>query len=137
MRTLSHWSCRRSAELRSIQVDLAARYPRDVEEIVHETCEVSNLPIDECNFLRHRSATAPAHETDRPRDGRERISQFVTEHREELILRAQGTRPLFQQARRMKGTPGDACGGAKGHAVGDGREILSKRAEECAALAPP
>jgi hypothetical protein len=72
----------------TIEVDLSARDPRDVQQVVHQASQVSDLPIDH-RQLAELSALEP-HQLHRGRDRGERVAQFVSEHREEFILRTIG-----------------------------------------------
>ncbi len=71
-----------------LQLDLAARDARHVEQIVDQAHELLQLPPD--HFARPRQAlrirALRLQHVDRVADRRERIAQLVREHRQELVL---------------------------------------------------
>ena len=68
--------------------DLAARDPRDVEEIVDQTGQVRNLALDHRFSTLHLLAIAAnmLKDVQAVLDGRQRVAQLVGEHRQKLIL---------------------------------------------------
>ena len=70
------------------QCNLAARDARHVEQVLDQPDEVTNLPLDDGDF----AAMAAAHpgEVKGGQDRRKRIAQLVPEHRQELVLGADG-----------------------------------------------
>ena len=76
------------------ELDLAARDARDIEQIVDQPDQVSGLALDDRPlFLEHRFA-AQAHELQRGQHRRQGIAKLVSQHRQELVLRAIGARRL-------------------------------------------
>ncbi len=73
---------------RGVELDLAPRDPRDVEQIVDEPGHVRGLPPDD--LLLARSVTAQPHQLERGQDRRQGIAQLVPEERQEVVLGAIG-----------------------------------------------
>ena len=72
----------------AIELDLAARDARHVEQVVDESSEMPDLAFDHGHLA--RLDLPQANQLHRRRDRRQRITQFVTEHRQELVLDAVG-----------------------------------------------
>ena len=69
-----------------VQLDLAAREARHIEEIVDQPGHVRDLTLEDLAFAGEGLRVADFHQLQGGERGRERIAQLVTEHREELIL---------------------------------------------------
>ena len=74
----------RELDVLGVQLDLAARDPRDVEQVVDQTPKVRDLPIDQLQLV--VVATTASQDLERGNDRRERIAQFMAEHGHELVL---------------------------------------------------
>ena len=71
-----------------VELDLPARDPGDVHEVVNQPHELLELTLDDLQLL--RVAEANAHQLDGHHDGRQGISQLMAEHGQELVLGAGG-----------------------------------------------
>ena len=78
--------------------DLAARHPRDVEQIVDEPHEVLGLAQDHLPLVRRRHVAAQLHELGGGEDGRQRVAELVRQQRQEFVLAAIG---LAQRGLRL------------------------------------
>ena len=96
-----------------LQLDLAARDARDVEQVVDQPRQVVDLALDDGALaLRARLAAQP-HQLQRRQDRRQRVAQLVAEHRQELVLRAVGALGGLAQAvhlLRAPAAPAPGCG---------------------------
>ena len=75
-------------DARGRELDFAAGDARHVEQVVDETRQVLHLPRDDRALLLAAHDAPQLHHAERRHDGRERVAQFVPEHRHELVLRA-------------------------------------------------
>ena len=71
------------------QRDLSRRHPADVQEIIDEPVEVAGLAVNrgELSWAAPHRGVTPDEEIGRKEDGRQGISELVSEHREELLAR--------------------------------------------------
>ena len=78
----------RELDALALELDLAARDARDVEQIVDEAR--AGAATWRSMTPRSRASASPrsSHQLERGEDRRERVAQLVAEHREELVLRA-------------------------------------------------
>ena len=83
-------SASRSLEPAPDQIDLAARQPRDVEQVVHQPRHVRDLALEDLALTLQRGAAAQLHQLEGRQRRRQRIAQLVAEHRQEPILGAAG-----------------------------------------------
>ena len=100
---------RREIQRMARQADLARDHARHVEQVFHHVREVARLPRDDAARAAGQFAVGidATEHLDRGRDRRQRIAQLVTEHREELVLRAVrrlGLEPRVMLARDQRGT---------------------------------
>ena len=73
------------------EVDLAARDPRDIEEVVDQPCHVIDLPLDDGDRATGLLAEALALEQrERVPDWCKRVAQLVGEDRDEIVLAVVG-----------------------------------------------
>ena len=73
-----------------LQLDLAARDARDVEQIVDQPRQVARLPLDQRALLDEDLLALQAHQVQRRQDRRQRVAQLVPEQRHEFVLGAVG-----------------------------------------------
>ena len=85
-----------------VQLHLAARHARDVEQIVDEPRQVDELPLDDLLLARELRAAAHLDEVQRSDDRRQRIAQLVAEHREKLVLGARRPLAFQDEPRRVQ-----------------------------------
>jgi hypothetical protein len=76
-----------------LEKDLARSHARNVEQIVHDTGQVSNLPLQDLAGRRRPRVRLVRQIEDRRRvrDGGQRIAQFMAEHGQEFVLGAAGS----------------------------------------------
>src|SRR5581483_11185624 len=106
-----------------LQRDLPTRDPRNVEQVVHQPRQLTELATDyvpgpENGVVRARDLVQ---ELDRHADRCERVPELVSEHREEFVLAASGLPELLlrQLARRdVHGTPEVAAEGSGDAEIG-------------------
>jgi hypothetical protein len=80
-RALQHRSQRHRL---ATQLDVAARDPRDVEQVVDQPDEVAGVALD--HFLLAGGARIPRQPLDSGHDRRQRVAQLVPQHRQEVVL---------------------------------------------------
>ena len=73
-----------------LELDLAARDARHVEQIVDQAHQVMDLALDDLALAPKRIAAAHLHQVERSQNRRERIAQLMPQHREEFIFGAIG-----------------------------------------------
>ena len=73
--------------LRIEDTDRERSTEENVEQILDESHEVLNLPLDHRALLHRRVAGAQLDQLERREDRRERIAELVAEHRQELVAR--------------------------------------------------
>ena len=74
-----------------LELDAAAGDAGDVEQVVDQPREMVHLALDDGAFALRTRLAAQLHQLQRREDRRQRIAQLVSEHRQELVLRAVGT----------------------------------------------
>jgi hypothetical protein len=79
---------RRHVDRLSLQANLPVGHARDVEQIVDQTLQLIDLPIDHlpCGFEARRVVPAEAEDLHCGADGGERVSKLVRQHCQELVL---------------------------------------------------
>ena len=73
-----------------LQLHLASRDARHVQQVVDEPREVSHLALDDRPLAFGGVVAAEPHQLERGEDGRERIAELMAQHREEFVFRAVG-----------------------------------------------
>lgn len=114
---------------REAHLDLPSRHARDVEQIVEQPAHVVHLAVDDLGRPRQRAVGArrQLEDIDGAAQRRQRVSELVRQHRQELVLVSLGSRSLVPRAAlggdvRQRRVPADgvpfgvAHGGAP-HAV--------------------
>ena len=83
------------------QVDPAARDARDVEQVIDDAAQVPGLPVDQAHRAcgPRRIAPGGVDHLHCVGDGGKRVSQFMAEHRQELILETVRLAQLFGPGR--------------------------------------
>ena len=74
----------------AFQFHLAARNTRDIEQVVHEARQMLHLALDDRALPFCRAIAPQPHELKCGLNRRERVSQLMAEHRQELVLGAVG-----------------------------------------------
>ena len=80
----------REVEVLAVELDPAAGDPRDIEQVVDEPDDVTDLARDHRALALERLGIAQLHQLEGGQDRGERVAELVAEHREELVLRAIG-----------------------------------------------
>ena len=93
------------------KLDVAARDPGDVEQIVYQPGEVARMPLDHL-LLAGRGGIA-REQLRRRRDGREGVTQLVPEHGEEFVFAMR----RFENIGGFERGADEVCRAAKKHAI--------------------